>query len=43
MGNKHEVLGFRAKLWESGGKAPTAKGNRGMGWSPQFLALFAVF
>jgi len=31
MVNKHEVLGSKAKLWRSGGEAPSCLGNRKSG------------
>jgi len=39
MGNKHEVLGLKAKLGGLG-EPPAARGNRGSGGRrPQFLAI----
>jgi len=40
MGNKHEVLGFKVKLWGSGAKPPVAKGNRRSGGGGSPLVLF---
>jgi len=42
MGNKHEVLGSKAKLWGSGDEAPAAGDNRDFGWR-RCLAIFVVF
>jgi len=44
MGNKLEVLGFKAKLWGPGGKVSSRRRQQGVwGRSPQFLATFVFF
>jgi len=44
MGNKHKVVGLKAKLWGSVDEAPSRRKQSGVwGQSPQCLAIFVVF
>jgi len=44
IGNKHEVLGSKAKLWGLGAKPPPARSNRGYwGEAPSVWRFFCIF